>query len=241
MATILEGMQHRKRRLLARSRAHRRRRAPTLLLLATAITLAGCFSSGFTYISHRSPDATLLGFKLPGQWKTFDTQQVLEAVNGPISSSEAKNVAAGEWIESFSAAPKPVANFFGVAETSQYPIGYVEARPLSPGERDGFNFPALRSEILGTDPLAAKSPDPYTVTAYSEFASTTNGLRGAKLTTNIKLASGATATLSQIVEVDSASNWVFSMAVACKASCWGPNAGVINQILKSWAVKETKS
>jgi len=212
-----------------------------VILFAAAIALSGCFSSGFTYISHRTPDSTLLGFKLPGQWKTFDTQQVLEALNGPISSSESKSIAAGEWIESFSAAPKAVANFFGVAESSNYPVGFAEARPLTAGERDSFSFASLRSEILGTDPLAAASPDPYNVTAYNEFASTTNGLRGAKLTTNIKLSSGATATLSQVVEVDANTNWVFAIAVACKASCWGPNSGVIKQIVNSWAVKETKS
>lgn len=241
MARILEGMQQRKRQHVASKFARGHRRAPTLLLLATAIALSGCFSSGFTYISHRSPDSTLLGFKLPAKWKTFDTQQALQAANGPISSTEAKNIAAGEWIEIFSAAPKPVAKFFGLAQTSQYPVGYVEVRPLTVGERDSFNFPALRSEVLGADPFAAASPSPYTVTAYSEFASTTNGLRGSKLTTNIKLPTGATATLSQIVEVDANSNWVFSIAVECKASCWGPNSGVINQVLKSWAVKETKS
>lgn len=219
----------------------RAKHAPILLLLATAIALSGCFNSGFTYISHRSPDATLLGFKLPGLWKTFDTQQVLEALNGPISASESKSIADEECMESFSAAPKAVANFFGVAESSKYPVGFVEARPLSAGECDSFSFSSIRSEILGTDPLAAASPDPYNVTDYSEFASTTNGLRGAKLATNIKLSSGATATLSQVVEVDASTNWMFEIAVACRASCWGPNAGVIKQVMNSWAAKETKS
>ena len=241
MTTVGERTQQHVRRLLPNSRARLAARSPVLLVVVAAIALSGCFSSGYTYISHRNPDSTLLGFKLPGVWKTYDTRQVLSALNGPISSSEAKSIAAGEWIESFSAAPKPVANFFGVAETSQYPVGFVEARPLNAGEHDSFNVSSLRSEILGTDPLAAASPDPYTVTAYSEFASSTNGLRGAKLTTNIKLSSGATATLSQVVEVDANTNWVFAITVACKASCWGPNAGVIKQVMNSWAVKETKS
>ena len=122
-----------------------------------------------------------------------------------------------------------------------YPVGYAEARPLNAQERDGFSFSSLRSEILGEDPRVATSPDPFNVTAYNEFANSSDGLRGASLTTNIKLASGATATLSQIVEVDANTNWVFAITVACTASCWGPNSGVINQILKSWSVKGTKS
>jgi hypothetical protein len=194
------------------------------VIAVIGISLSGCLSTGFVYISHRTPDATILGFKLPSQWKTFDTKQVLEATNGPISSAEAKNIANGAWEETFSDAPRASADFFAVAEHSKYPVGFAEARQLNSGERDGFSLASLRAEILGSDPLAASSPDPFNVTAYSEFANARDGLRGSSLTTNIKLSSGATATLSQIVE-----------------ACWGPNNGVIDQILKSWSVKGTNS
>ena len=56
-------------------------------------------------MSHRDADGTLLGFKIPSSWKTFDTKQVLEATNGPISSAEAASIADGEWLTVFSAAP----------------------------------------------------------------------------------------------------------------------------------------
>jgi hypothetical protein len=59
------------------------------MITVIGLSLSGCFSSGFVYVSHRSPGATILGFKLPSKWKTFDTQQVLEATNGPISSAKA--------------------------------------------------------------------------------------------------------------------------------------------------------
>ena len=210
-------------------------------VVVIALSLSGCFSSGFTYVSHRSSDATILGFKLPGKWATFDTQKVLESTNGPISAAEAKDIANGEWELSFSASPDPSADFFAVAEHSKYPVGFAEARELSAQERDGFNFSSLRSEILGVDPLGGTSPDPYNVTAYREFSSSRTGLRGSSLTTNIKLASGATATLAQVVEVDANTNWLFAITVACTAACWGPNSGVINQVLKSWSVKGTNS
>jgi hypothetical protein len=223
-------------------RRERRGRAVALTVVAVVgLSLSGCLSTGFTYVSRRSPDATILGFKLPSKWATYDTQQVLESTNGPISSAEAKNIANGEWEESFSASPQPTADFFATAEHSRYPVGFAEARQLNAEERDGFNFASLRSEILGVDPLGGTSPDPYNVTAYNEFASSSTGLRGSSLTTNIKLASGATATLSQIVEVDADTNWLFAITVACTAACWGPNSGVINQVMKSWSVKGTKS
>jgi hypothetical protein len=212
-----------------------------VVFIVIGLALSGCnISSGFTYVSHRNPDGTILGFKLPSKWKTFDTQQVLEATNGAISSTESKNIAAGEWEEAFSAAPHPKPLPLASMVTAQYPIGYAEARPLNGQERDGFSYASLRSEILGEDPEAQASPDPFHVTAYNEFASTSDGIRGSSLTTNIKLGSGATATLSQIVEVDANTNWVFAVTVICKAACWGPNTGVINQVLKSWTVKETK-
>jgi hypothetical protein len=210
------------------------------MTVVVGLSLSGCFSTGFTYISHRSPDATILGFKLPSKWATFDTKQVYEAANGPLSDAETKAIANGQWKEAFSAAPHPKALTLEAMVSSHYPFGYAEARPLNAEEHDGFSFSSLRSEILGEDPESSASPDPFNVTAYKEFANSSSGIRGASLTTNIALASGATATLSQIVEVDASTNWVFAITVACSASCWGPNSGVINQILKSWSVKGTK-
>jgi len=141
-------------------------------MAVVGLSLSGCISTGFAYVSHRSPDKTILGFKLPTKWATFDTQQVLESTNGPISSAEAKNIANGEWEEAFSDSPHPTADFFATAEHSSYPVGYAEARQLNAQERDGFNYATLRSEILGVDPLGGTSPDPYDVTAYNEFANT---------------------------------------------------------------------
>jgi hypothetical protein len=214
-----------------------------IVILACSIALSACttFSSGFTYFSHRSPDSTLLGFKAPTKWKSFDTQQVLEALNGPLTSAEAKNIANGEWMEYFSPTKKPIKLITALEDDSKIPIINVEARPLSVSERDSFSLASLRSEILGSDPFAAASPSPFDVTSYNEFANTSDGIRGSTLTTNITLASGATVTLSQIVEVDADTNWVFAIAAGCSAGCWGPNSGLIKQVLNSWAVKETKS
>jgi len=210
------------------------------MVAVVGLSLSGCFSTGFTYISHRSPDATILGFKVPSKWATFDTQQVYEAANGPLSAAETKAISNGQWKEAFSAAPHAKPLTLEAMVASHYPFGYAEARPLNGQEQDGFSFVALRSEILGEDPENATSPDPFDVTAYNEFANSSDGLRGASLTTNIALASGATATLTQVVEVDAKTAWVFAITVACTASCWGPNSGVIKQILKSWSVKGTK-
>jgi hypothetical protein len=219
----------------------RRGRAVSLtIVVVVGLSLSGCLSTGFTYISHRSPDATILGFKLPSKWATFDTKQVYEAANGPLSDAETKAIANGQWKEAFSAAPHPKPLTLEAMVSSHDPFGYAEARPLNAQEHDGFSFASLRSEILGEDPENATSPDPFNITAYNEFANSSDGLRGASLTTNIELASGATATLTQIVEVDSNTDWVFAITVACTASCWGPNNGVIHQILKSWSVKGTK-
>jgi hypothetical protein len=224
-----------------RHRRERRGRALALTMVAVVgLSLSGCFSSGFSYISHRSPDSTILGFKIPTKWATFDTQQVYEAANGPLSTAETKAIAGGQWEEGFSAAPHPKALALEAMVMSHYPVGYAEARPLNAQERDGFSFASLRSEILGEDPENATSPDPFAITAENEFANSSDGIRGDSLTTNIKLASGATATLSQIVEVDANTDWVFAITVICTASCWGPSSGVINQVLKSWSVKGTK-
>jgi hypothetical protein len=227
------------RRLFRRGR--RDRAFALTMVVVTALSLSGCFSTGFTYISRRSPDGMILGFKLPSKWATFNTKQAIEAPNGPLSTSVANSIGQGEWVEAFSAAPHPNANFYATAQTSKYPVGFASALPLTEAEHDSLTYSSMRAQILGTDPEGATDPDPYVITGYSEFSSSSDGLRGSRLTVNIKLGTGATATLSQIVEVDAGTNWLFDIVVMCSAACWSPNSGEINQVLKSWTVKETKS
>jgi hypothetical protein len=202
---------------------------------ALALVLAGCqVGASFQYVSHRAPDGVDLYFKLPPHWAIFDTDQVLEAQNGKLGPTQLKQISAGEWIETMSnrpgATPK---NSAGIG--SVYPTAVVETRLLSATERDDLNFPAMRSEFLGTDPLTAASG--FEVLSYNEFT-LAGGIHGIKMIVNITNTGGPVVTFGQVTAVDANTNYIFGVAVGCQASCWGANASAVTSLLNSWTLKE---
>ena len=205
------------------------------IVLAT-FALSGCLSSNYNYISHRSPDKTVLYFKIPTQWKVFNADQIVESVNGHLSRSQLAQAEANEWINYFSDAPKPSLkqlNPFGQG----YPAGIAIAQQLSATDADSYSFASLRAALLGSDPLASSgSGGPtYQPLSYSQFTKP-GGLRGSTMQVNITQNRVIT-TYEQVGIIDPQTQWIFVLGVGCKASCWGANQGLIKQIVNSWGVK----
>ena len=199
-----------------------------------ALLLSGCLSSGFTFVSRTNPDKTQLFFKVPSQWKLFGPTQLIEANNGPLSRAQINQIENGEWLTAFSAAPHATAKQQSAPYGARYPAGISIGRQLSVTERDGFSFASLRAVLLGTDPLSGSSQ--YNVLSYSEF-SKPGGLRGSKMEVDITSSNQVVTTFAQVAMVDANTNWVYAIGLGCHASCYGPNQGLFNQILNSWAVK----
>jgi hypothetical protein len=223
-----------------RRRPRRTRRAgvsAAVALVALSIALSGCLGSSFAYFSHIG-SGTELYFKLPTKWSVFSAKQLIEASNGPLSATQITQIEQGNWETSFSAAPHPSAKQL-IVEGSQYPNGVVFAKVLSADDRDQFSYSSMRSEILGEDPLTVSS-SPFNVLSYTEFTRP-GGIRGSKMVTDISEANGVVETFAQVIAVNANTNYVYGIGVACKASCWGPNEGLINQVLNSWNVKEQSS
>jgi hypothetical protein len=223
-----------------RSRVRRWRPLTVAAVLGLSVSLSGCFGSSFAYFSHRGSNGLEMYFKVPSKWNTFSAKQLIEAANGPLSQSQINQITAGQWEMTFSAAPHPSDKQF-IAEGSDYPNGVVFAKQLSENDRDALSFAALRTLILSQDPLAASSTSAtstlYNVLNYSEFTRP-GGIRGSKLVTDINASKGLVETFAQVVAVDPATNYVYGLGLACRASCWGTNSGLINQVLNSWNLKE---
>jgi hypothetical protein len=203
--------------------------------VALAVVASGCLSSNFAYYSHRN-SKTELYFKVPTKWKVFTAKQLVEAENGPLSQTQINQIESGQWEMTFSAAPKPSAKQL-LVENSAYPNGVVFAKELSATDRDDLSFAAMRQEILGQDPLSSSTSSPFNVLSYSEFTGA-GGVRGSKLVTDISQSNGLIETFAQVIAVDPQTNWIYGIGVTCRASCWGPNSGLIKQVLNSWNVKE---
>lgn len=210
----------------------------SLALVGCAIALSGCLSSSFAYFSHGAQGSELY-FKLPARWKIFTAKQLIEAANGPLSQTQISQIEQGSWEMSFSGAPHPSPKQL-LVENSSYPNGVVFARPLTEVDRDALSYGAMRAEILGQDPLTpstTSAASPFNVLSYTEF-SRPGGYRGSRLVTDISVTGGVTETFAQIVATDPKTNLIYGIALSCRASCWGPNSGLINQVLNSWNVKE---
>ncbi|MBO0713771.1 MAG: hypothetical protein J2P59_03360 [Acidimicrobiales bacterium] len=211
-------------------------RTTTLGLVAAGIALAGCGNlSGYQYLNHRQSSGSDLYFKLPSGWTVFNQQQIIDAANGRLNKSQVQQIAGSGWLTTFVGSGRASVGQSTLINGS-HPSGIVEARPLSPQDQDGLSFSTLRTELLPSDPLNPPNPDPYQVLNYSTFTRP-GGLRGNKMVVDIKDQSGAVSTFNQVAMVDSQTQWLYLIAVSCKASCYASNQGLINQIIQSWNVK----
>lgn len=205
-------------------------------IASCCVLLSGCLSTGYTYLSHRNPDGTVVYFKLPADWTRYTYPADLRAANGSLSQSQVSQIQGAKWEITFTGAPRSKPNLFNDL-SGRYPQGVAFAVQLNPTQRDTFSIASMRSLILGQDPLGQSSGSPFTILTYNEFT-TSGGIRGSKLTTDIAQPKGLTDTYGQIVEVDPQTNWVYALAIGCRASCWGPHESEIDQILNTWNVKE---
>jgi hypothetical protein len=215
----------------------RMRRRPLLVVAAGVVfgsLVSGCqVGSSFQYVSHRAPDGVDLYFKVPPNWETFNTDQVLEAQNGKLGPTQLKQIADGEWIVTMSNRPGVTASTsLGIGK--RFPTALVETRQLGTTERDDLNFAAMRAELLGTDPLTASSG--FQVLNYSEFA-LSGGIHGIKMIVNIT-STTPVLTFGQVTAVDANTDYIFAIGVGCQASCWGLNASAVTSLLNSWTLKE---
>lgn len=211
------------------------RLAAPFALGASALLLSGCLSSGYAYYSHHDGDDTEVYFKLPTKWKIFTPTQVIEAVNGKLSPSQLADIESGEWAMSFAGSNAVKLKDVG-SIGAKVPEGEAFARQLGSTERDSFSLQSLRELVLDADPLQAGS-GPYNVLNYTEFT-WPGGIRGSRMTVDITGSHGLVTTFGQVAAVDPQTNWVFGVFISCRASCWGPDTSLINQVFNSWTVKE---
>jgi hypothetical protein len=166
-----------------------------LLALVTAVVaLASCGGSGYDYVANRKEGVF---FKVPDDWRVFETDELLEPEE-----------AVGSWVRGFDAAavPSPERVF---AVGSSTPRGFAEVRVLSQAERQQTSLTSLRALGFGTDddgdPLdpfvfAEENPDKLRILDYDELV--VDGARGIRLRFSAVGADGVEFTLDQTVLVD---------------------------------------
>lgn len=219
----------------------RRRSQVGMALAAAAIVtqgflLGGCGTSGFRYVSHRQSSGPVLYFKIPDGWKVYDQRQIIDAANGALNGSQISQLTQSDWLETFDGSSHGSVTA-SESLNGSVPAGFVEARRLSLTEQDGFSLASLRTELLPSDPLNPPNPSPYVVLHYTLFTRS-GGLRGSHLVVDIKDSNGAVSTFNQMAMIYNGTNYIYLIALSCRASCYAANQGLIGQILDSWNVRE---
>ena len=76
-------------------------------ILAGALLLAACGSSGFNYVKS-SEDRTF--FKVPDDWELYDNDALLDAAKSDLSEEELEQVRQTQWAAVFDGHPSPASD-----------------------------------------------------------------------------------------------------------------------------------
>jgi hypothetical protein len=203
--------------------------------LVTPVALAGCSSSGYSYVQHTSGSSDTF-FKVPTTWKLFDQGSILKA-NPNIAPADVPAAEKAAWEVEFDGSTQPALNHV-LAFAASSPWGVAMVRQLTPTEADSYSFASLRTELLPDDPLAAQQTGTFTYRVKSVSDITrTGGLRGQQMVVDV-VAGQKMFRLDQVGLVDTATKHVFLLDVGCSLTCFQSNSGLINQVVSSWNVKE---
>lgn len=194
--------------------------------------LSACLGDGYSYFRHTA-GSSLTYFKLPTSWHTFSQSQILAAQGQQTSS-----FGPGAWTLAFDGSARPAVDDI-FSPNSDGPTGLVRVRQLSPSEQDSYSLSDLRSELLGTDPLAGDSTpgkSSFNVLSF-ELVREPGGFHGMHMVVDVQSGGAAPYRLDQVSLLDGYSQWVYVLGVGCNRICFERNQGAIDQVVSSWTVK----
>src|SRR4029450_7701266 len=228
------------------SKGGRVKRLP-ILVAATAILLAGC-SSGYTYVTNSK---TKTFFKIADPWGLYSENEIFASQIQGLSPQSEEAAKQALWMVAFDADPHPSLDHLfqlttrcdAVKATSPeklpvgcYPEGFAQVRPLSGNQRDALSLASLRNEIFPVDQLMAADPSSVEGLRQEDIV-LGSGFHGSRDIMNVKRAD-AFLTLDQTALVDPATRMLYLFAIGCEAHCSLDHQQTIEQIVKSWTVKE---
>ena len=193
------------------------------------VAASACSGSGYAY--HKDPTGKNY-FKLPSDWETFDTEDILRASG--VSPQALEFLPRVRWMVGFDADPqKPdIRHIFN--SDADYPTGLAQVRVLLTDERESFSTLSLRDAFF--DLNSEELTGIVQILDEQEFV-LSGGYRGVRLTYN-ESQGGAFLTVSQVAVVDPGTQLMYSFAVGCGADCYLANESTIDQIVDSWTVRQ---
>jgi hypothetical protein len=117
-----------------------------------------------------------------------------------------------------------------------YPEGFAQVLPLSESRRDGLSLATLRNALFPIDQMMAADPTSVEILNQEDLV-LGSGFHGSRYVMNVKRGD-AYLTISQTALVDPATRMLYLFAIGCEAHCYLDHQKTIDQIVKSWTVKE---
>jgi hypothetical protein len=199
--------------------------------LASLMLLAACASS-YTYVKNSSVKTY---FKVPNEWRIFDENEIFKSQLGGLSPQGEAAAKASVWIVAFDASPKPsLSHVF--SGNSRYPQGFAQVRQLSPEQKDSLSLGSIRNAIFPVNQLQTQDPSSVEFLQSDDLV-LSGGVHGSRIVFNVRL--GTTFyTVNQTGLVNPQTSLLYLFVVGCEAHCYLDQRRTIDEIVKSWTVKD---
>jgi hypothetical protein len=199
--------------------------------LASMFLLAACTSS-YTYIKNSSVKTY---FKVPNEWRIFDENEIFKTQISGLSPQGEAAAKASIWMVAFDAAPKASLDHF-FSGSSPYPAGFAQVRQLSDEQRDSISLASIRNAVFPLNQLQVQDATSVEVLQNEDIV-LEGGIHGSRIIFNVRL--GDTFyTANQTGLVNPQTSRLYLFIIGCEARCYLNHKRTIDEIVKSWTVKE---
>ena len=202
------------------------------LSLATALAVGACKPSGYDYVGSQRDDVFM---RVPSSWKGYDTTQMLTALH--IDQTASAGVF--HWLVGFDASPDPSVDhvLLSGGVLPHHPVVLTYVRTLNPAVRDGFSIGSIRNARFSVDQAVSKGQGELVSSSDVLFKGGFHGEHDV-FTLGGSVSPTESLQVNQVGVVDPAVSKLYLLVVTCDARCYRQNQTVIDDIVKSWQVKE---
>jgi hypothetical protein len=212
-----------------RARGFRLRLSAAAVLLL--VLMAACTSS-YTYIKNSEVKTY---FKVPNEWAIFDENEIFRSQITGLSPQGEAAAKASVWMVAFDGAPRASLNHF-FSGSSPYPTGFAQVRQLSGEQRDSISLASIRNSVFPLNQLQVQDPTSVELLENEDLV-LEGGIHGNRIIFNVRL--GDTFyTANQTGLVNPQTSLLYLFVIGCEARCYLNHKRTIDEIVKSWTVKE---
>ena len=173
--------------------------------------------------------------KVPNDWRVFDENEIFKTQLSGLSPQGEAAAKSSIWMVAFDASPKASLSHFFTGD-SPYPQGFAQVRQLSDEQKDSISLASIRNTVFPLNQLQTQDPTSVEFLKSDDLV-LAGGIHGNRIIFNVRL--GDTFyTVNQTGLVNPQSSRLYLFIIGCEAHCYLKDMRTIDEIVKSWTVKE---